>query len=222
MFTIKGYAKSVIGGREGNQDSFLMWPERNLYAVADGVGGGLRGDVASQMSVAGLKAMPENSVELRPVFQAIQNSVLEESIRSLGDALMGSTLTAALIAGDKLHVCHVGDSRCYVWRAGNMSCMTTDHEIFDDNIGGPVLASYMGLPPEVHALTIQEESDTLQAGDRILLCSDGLYKQITEDRMMDLIHSLRIEPEKLVDVLVAEASQVKHSDNVTLIWITVD
>ena len=222
MFTIKGYAKSVIGGREGNQDSFLIWPERNLFAVADGVGGGLKGDVASQMSVAGLKALHEKSVELRPVFEAIQNSVLEESIRTLGDALMGSTLTAALVDGDKLYVCHVGDSRCYLWRGGNINCLTTDHEIFDDNIGGPVLASYMGLPPEVHALTIQEESEILQAGDRLLLCSDGLYKQITEDRLMDVIHSLRIEPEKLVDVLVNEASQVNHSDNVTMIWVTID
>ncbi len=222
MFTIKGYAKSVIGGREGNQDSFLIWPERSLFAVADGVGGGLRGDVASQMSVAGLKALSEKSTELRPIFEAIQNSVLEEAIRSLGDALMGSTLTAALIDGDKLHVCHVGDSRCYLWRAGNINCLTTDHEIFDDNIGGPVLASYMGLPPEVHALTIQQESEILQAGDRLLLCSDGLYKQISEDRLMDVIHSLRIEPEKLVNVLVDEAAQVHHSDNVTLLWVTID
>jgi len=219
---IKAYAKSVIGGREGNQDSFLVWPERNLFAVADGVGGGLKGDVASQMSVAGLKALPENSTDLRPIFQTIQDSVLEESIRTLGDALMGSTLTALHITEDKARVCHVGDSRCYHWRGGNIRCLTTDHEIFDDTMGGPVLASYMGLPPEVHALTIQEEEETVQAGDRFLLCSDGLYKQISEDRLLEHIHNLRIEPERLVEVICDEAAQVRHSDNVTLIWVTVD
>ena len=219
---IKGYAKSVIGGREGNQDSFLIWPERNVFAVADGVGGGLKGDVASQMSVGGLKALPADSTHLRPVFEKIQISVLEEAIRTLGDALMGSTLTAMIIANGKAEVCHVGDSRCYMWRDGNIRCLTTDHEIFDDNLGGPVLASYMGLPPELHALTIQEESEVIQPGDRFLLCSDGLYKQITEDRLLEHIENLRIEPERLVEVLCDEASQVRHSDNVTVVWITID
>ena len=219
---IKGYAKSVIGGREANQDSFLIWEERSLFAVADGVGGGLKGDVASQMSVAGLKALPVGTTELRPVFEDIQNAVLNEAITTLGDALMGSTLTALLIDGDKARVCHVGDSRCYIWRNGNLNPLTDDHEIFDDHIGGPVLASYMGLPPELHALTIQEEVETVAPGDRFLLCSDGLYKQITEDRMCDLIHALRVDPEKLVEVLCTEAAQVHHSDNVTLIWVTID
>ncbi len=219
---IKGYAKSVIGGREGNQDSFLIWPERNVFAVADGVGGGLKGDVASQMSVAGLKALAPDSKELKPVFEKIQTSVLEEALRTLGEALMGSTLTALIIADGKADVCHVGDSRCYLWRKGMITCLTTDHEIFDDTMGGPVLASYMGLPPELHALTIQEESEAIQAGDRFLLCSDGLYKQITEDRLLEHIQNLRIEPERLVEVLCEEASQVRHSDNVTVVWVTID
>ena len=220
--TVKGFAKSVVGGREGNQDAFLLWDERSLYAVADGVGGGLRGEVASRMSADGLKALPPGSLELKPLFEKIQQSVLKEALDTLGDALMGTTLTAALVDGQTLHVCHVGDSRCYLFDGVALRLLTVDHEIYDESLGGAVLASYMGIPTDVHPLTIHEEKVPLVPGNRLILCSDGLYKQMTESRILQLIQTLGADPQALLDALCTEASKVPHSDNVTVVYVTVD
>lgn len=222
MLKVTGYAKSVVGGREANQDSFLIWNERSLFAVADGVGGGLRGEVASKMSADGMKALPEGSTDLKKIFNDIQEAVLKEALASIGEALMGTTLTAVLISGGNAHLCHVGDSRCYLFDGKALQSMTVDHEIFDEAMGGPVLASYMGIPTDVHPITIQEEIFPIAAGNRLLLCSDGLYKQMEETRMAELIRTQGATPDKLLETLTTEASLTPYSDNVTAIYVTID
>lgn len=218
---VTGYAKSVIGGREGNQDSFLCMNDRGLFAVADGVGGGLRGEVASQMAVEGLKALPQGSTELRPVFEQIQNAVLKEALDSLGEALMGTTLTAALVKDGNLYLCHVGDSRCYLFSDPVLRALTIDHEIYDEALGGAVLASYMGIPHDVHPLTIQQETVPVQPGNKVLLCSDGLYKQVDEPRIVQLIKEQGATPEKLLETLTSEAARAPYSDNVTVVYVEI-
>src|SRR4051812_37511048 len=108
---IQGYARSVIGGREMNQDAFLVNNDKKLYAVADGVGGGLKGEVASQMAVEGLDAHCKTASELRATITTLQEAVLKEALETIGEALMGTTLTAVLIDNGSVNLCHVGDSR---------------------------------------------------------------------------------------------------------------
>ncbi len=222
MLKVTGYAKSVVGGREANQDSYLIWNERSVYAVADGVGGGLRGEVASKMAADGVKLLPDGSRDLNKLFNEIQAAVLKEALESIGEALMGTTLTAVLVDGSEAQLCHVGDSRLYLFDGQALQSMTVDHEIFDDSIGGPVLASYMGIPTDVHPLTIQEETFAVAAGNRLLLCSDGLYKQVEESRMAEVIRTLGHTPEALLDTLCSEAAATPYSDNVTVIYVTLD
>lgn len=217
---ITGYGHSVIGGRETNQDSFLVDNNLKLYAVADGVGGGLRGEEASRMAVDGLQKKYKPGELLKPVVTQLADEVLKEALESCnGQALMGTTLTTVQITDNLIHLCHVGDSRAYLFDGSAIQQLTEDHEFFDEESNGPVLSSYLGLDTRVHSLTILEDTIEAKAGQALLLCSDGLYKQITE---MDLVTRLREhlhEPAKLLEQLCHEASKVEYSDNITIVLV---
>ncbi|NBX92662.1 MAG: serine/threonine-protein phosphatase [Proteobacteria bacterium] len=220
---VTGYGHSVIGGREMNQDSFLVDNSLNLYAVADGVGGGLRGEEASKMAVEGLRSEYKPHDLLKPVIEKLAARVLMEALQSCnGQALMGTTLTAVQVTDNLLHLCHVGDSRAYLFDGSALRQLTEDHEFFDENVNGPVLASYLGLDTRVHPLTVLEETIEVQAGQRVLLCSDGLYKQISEVQIVEMIHQHGQEPQKLLEVLCAEAAKAEYSDNITIVYLVLE
>src|SRR4051812_16046181 len=104
---VTGYAKSVVGSREMNQDSFLVDDGKALYAVADGVGGGLRGEVASKMATDGLKELAPTPQTLRSTITKLQERVLKEALDSIGEALMGTTLTTLLLSDEQAYLGHV-------------------------------------------------------------------------------------------------------------------
>lgn len=219
----KGFAATALGSREMNQDSFLLNDARGLYAVADGVGGGARGEVASKMAVEGLELHhPDDGTRLSRTIEKLQEAVLKEAMDSLGDALMGTTLTSVHLIGQCAELCHVGDSRLYHYTDGLLRLMTEDHETFDENFQGPVLSSYLGLPPEFYPLRVQEEMVPVKPGDRLLICSDGLYKQMTERRIQDLIQSHLSDGQALVDLLVTEAGKAEYSDNITVVYVQIE
>ena len=216
----KGYSITFIGGREMNQDSLLCDNDRGLYAVADGIGGGLRGEVASLMAVTGLGVHPaDDGAKLRDTVTTLQQAILKEALDSIGEALMGTTLTAVLLSGHQAELCHVGDSRFYLYSNSCLKQMTEDHEAYDETLQAPVLASYLGIPTDIHPLQIQEEVVTLHPGDRILLCTDGLYKQISEARMAEVIRQHMLKPEEILKTLVKEAGAQEYSDNITLVYV---
>lgn len=218
---ITGYGFSVIGGRETNQDSFLVDNRNKLYAVADGVGGGLRGEEASKMAVDGLQQKVKVGELLRPVMTALAAEVLQEALDSCnGQALMGTTLTTVQITDTLLHLCHVGDSRAYLFDGEALRQLTQDHEFYDEESGGAVLASYLGLDTRVHELTIQEETLEVQPGQAVLLCSDGLYKQLPEMQFVQMMREGLSDPPKLIEALCNQASKVEYSDNITIVLVT--
>jgi serine/threonine protein phosphatase PrpC len=214
----KGYSITAIGSREMNQDSLLCDNDRALYAVADGIGGGLRGEVASLMAVTGLGAHPEEG-KLSETFRTLQAAIFKEALDSIGEALMGTTLTAILLSGHTGEVCHVGDSRCYLYSGNVMHQLTEDHESYDETMQAPVLSSYLGIPEQIHPLTIQEEIITVKGGDRLLICSDGLYKQISESRMAEVIRDHVAKPEEILQILSTEAAKHEYSDNISIVYI---
>jgi serine/threonine protein phosphatase PrpC len=219
---IKGYAASVVGSRSMNQDSYLVDDTLRLYAVADGVGGGLKGEVASKMAVDTVLAKGPTAVSLKAVFEEAQIAVLKEAMDSLGEALMGTTLTAFALKEGFGQLCHVGDSRCYLYNGSFLKLLTEDQEFFDESLQSTVLASYLGIPTDLHPIQIVEETIPLEVGNRILLCSDGLYRQLTEPRIVALINEHDANPQELVTKLCSEASHQEQSDNVTEVYITLD
>lgn len=219
-----GYAITALGSRKENQDSHLVDNDRGLFAVADGIGGGERGDVASLMAVTGVGAHPvdEPGARLVETVHTIQEAVLKEALESLGEARMGTTLTAIRIVGGEGELVHVGDSRCYRLTDGHLMQLTTDHEAYDEAYGAPVLASYLGIPTDLFPFQVQEETIQLSPGDRLLLCSDGLYKQVSENVLVDTIRKHAGNPQEMLKDLVAQAAAVEHSDNITIVFIEIE
>lgn len=223
--------RSVIGAREGNQDAMLVDAEHGVFAVADGVGGGYRGDVASAIGVAEVSLLPKTE-PLSKSFHNAQKRVLEDAMENLGQALMGSTLTAIRFESGNCELSHVGDSRCYRYEPPLLRLLTVDHEFYDEASGGPVLSSYLGLDPALGPITLHEDRFPIHGRSGFLICSDGLYKQLSEARIVELIEqhqALGTETappalpaiEALVEQLVEEASRAQYSDNVTAVFISV-
>lgn len=216
---MKGYACSVIGKREMNQDSFLIMDERQLFAVADGVGGGVRGDVASQMAVGMMeKEVTEPSV-LKETFIKAQKAILKEAMDTVGSPMMGTTLTTAFFKGDELFLCHVGDSRCYLYKDSCLQQLTEDQEYFDESVQATVLASYLGIPEEVYPLTIWEQKYQVSPDSRYLLCSDGLYRQMGEPQVVEIIKAHADNPQEIPKMLCERASHQEYSDNITVVYV---
>ncbi|MBM4302820.1 MAG: serine/threonine-protein phosphatase [Deltaproteobacteria bacterium] len=216
-----GYYHSVVGGREQNEDSYLSDDSLGLYAVADGIGGGLKGEVASKMAVDGLRTHCQERNSLRDIFKVLQEEILNEANETLGGALMGTTLSCVEINEDKATICHVGDSRVYFFDGQVLRQMTEDQEFYDDHIKATVLNSYLGLDSDIHPLRISQETLTVASGQRFLIASDGLFKQMNDMRIVTLIRENLTTPQKLVELLCDEASMVEHSDNVTVVYVEI-
>lgn len=216
---ITGYSCSLVGSREMNQDSFLVDDKRQLYAVADGVGGGQNGEVASRMAIEGLSSGFTDPHQFSALFQKLQADVLKEAMDTFGEPIMGTTLTAVHVRNDELFVCHVGDSRCYLFDEFQLTQLTEDQEYYDEKAGATVLCSYLGVPTELATLEILEDKRQIHVGQRLLLCSDGLYRQISESQIISRFREHVNAPQEMINHLCLQASQSAYSDNVTAIYI---
>jgi len=214
-----GYGFSVIGGRTKNQDSFLVDSLKSLFAVADGIGGGKEGEVASRMSVEGLQKHFRTPSDFPKVFELLQGEIYDYAIQHFGDALMGTTLTAAHIQGGLLSLCHTGDSRCYQLAGSLLRQLTQDHEVYDEGHQGAVLASYLGIPRDIYPLTIQYETYPVRSGEKLLICSDGLYRQLEDSEIVAVLEENSSEPQHAVERLCQKAARDPQSDNVTVVLI---
>lgn len=221
MITSQGYVCSLVGGRARNEDSHHVDNMLSLYVVADGVGGGVRGDEASKLAVSSfVKAVTEGQ-SLERALLAAQESVFQESIRSFGEPIMGTTFTAVQIRADSLSLVHVGDSRCYIYEESCLRLVTKDHESFDDMLQGAVLTSYLGMDTNVQPMQVQKENIPLKSQTGILLSTDGLHRQLSDIQILQLIRNCEHTPEQLPENLCHEAEKQPDSDNVTVIYVTV-
>jgi serine/threonine protein phosphatase PrpC len=215
--------------RGNNQDSVYAGPR--LLAVADGMGGHAAGDVASKVVIAALEHLDDDTPsgdllqKLREaVFEGSEHlrEVIRESPQLEG---MGTTLTAILFAGGRLALCHVGDSRAYLVRDGAMSQITHDdtfvQTLIDD---GRITAEEANSHPQrsllLRALNGQEVEPDLsmreaRAGDRYMLCSDGLSGVVSEETLADALKDP--DPEATADRLIELALRSGGPDNVTVI-----
>lgn len=221
--------------RSTNQDAFLIlgggFP---LYAVADGMGGHLGGDIASAMAIEGLKA---RLTDQRPSEELISRSVREIS-RGIFDRQrddlslqgMGTTLTLLWEDEHQVYLGHVGDSRAYLLREGALRQLSHDHSLVSELLRSGVIdeeaaGDYPYRNVITRAVGTEEEivCDTAVidklAGDRFLLCSDGLSEYVKRDQMQEMLH--RESLEMIADTLLALALERGGRDNITLILLEV-
>ncbi len=230
--------------RTNNEDSFLLEPELELAMVADGMGGHNSGEVASSMAVkvtrdkydsmrrTGLKPNPYNekfTLESNQLGFAVQlaNSVIYEAGNSgTENKGMGTTLSAALLNKDKVCIAHIGDSRIYLYRRGALQQLTEDHSLVMDHVRKGLLTREQAeVSPLQNILTralgaqktpaVDLVETVLEEGDRILLCTDGLFKAVKEPRLAETLKD-QGDDKKACESLVTEANANGGPDNVTV------
>jgi protein phosphatase len=239
-----------IGQREHNEDHILLRPELGLFLLADGAGGHNAGNVASALATstvanvfettaATLSERPEVDAfglwtvarRLSSAIHRANADIIDIAKRSSKYKGMGTTLVALAFSpgGDVLHVAHVGDSRCYRVRGGEIEAMTTDHSLLVD-----VLETHPDVDDAIlertpaHAVTRalgMEESLRVPvrtvralAGDLYLLCSDGLTDVLDDDTIGILLLEHRT-PDALVRGLIDAAVAARAQDNVAAIVV---
>ena len=220
--------------RRSNEDSsFASGP---VFVVADGMGGAQAGEVASQMVVeAFTEGLPEDGTPEERLSVVVQRANREIHARSRSDAAsagMGTTVTAAYLDQDSVALAHVGDSRAYLLRDGELSRLTEDHSLVEELLRGgklteeeaqehpqrSVITRALGIEPIVE---IDTWTYPLRAGDVVLLCSDGLTSMLSEQRVQQLLVGAA-DLGEAGDRLIAEANAAGGRDNITVVIFRVE
>jgi protein phosphatase len=230
--TLRFAARSHTGLlREGNEDSVYAGPR--LLAVADGMGGHAAGEVASAVAIAAIAPLDEDAPgpDLLDALLAAAmsaNGRLHDMVE--GDAAlegMGTTLTAILWGGSRLGLLHIGDSRAYLLRDGELSQITHDHTLVQTLVdAGRISEEEAEAHPQRNVITkVLDGRDELEPdlsvrevrpGDRYLLCSDGLTGPVgSSETLRDALSTP--DPQEAVDRLVQLALRGGGPDNITVI-----
>lgn len=215
--------------RTANEDSYFA--SAPLFAVADGMGGAQAGEVASRIAAESFEPAERSGESPEAYLRSIALTA-NERIHSLAEhdssrSGMGTTLTAALVEGASVSLAHVGDSRAYVYRDGDLRMLTTDHSLVEelrrqgrltpeqaeDHPQRSIITRALGPEAEVEVDTL---SVSARPDDVYLLCSDGLTTMIKDERIAEILSS----SETLADVasqLVREANEAGGRDNITVV-----
>jgi len=212
--------------RDGNEDSYLT--DEPLFAVADGMGGHRGGEVASQLAVQTLEKLFKKGIgELPDQVREANRVVFERSVVDEKVAGMGTTLTAALVEGDRIRLAHVGDSRAYLLREGDLRLLTEDHTLVHRMVTeGEISKEEAETHPQRSVLTralgvetvVDVDDDTVQVrpGDRLLLCTDGLTSMVSEQAVEEVLRAVP-DPQEAAQRLVQLANEGGGADNTTVV-----
>jgi len=221
-----GAATDVGRARERNEDSLLAAPP--LYAVADGMGGHRGGNVASELALQVLSRMGDGSWDrLADQVREANRAILERAQGDRSLSGMGTTLTAAFTEGDVIHLAHVGDSRAYLLREGELHRLTEDHTLVHRMaVEGKITEAEEETHPQrsilIRALGVEELVDVDEVpvhalpGDRVLLCSDGLHSMVAEEDIRRTLAEAS-DAQDAADQLVDLANRAGGLDNITVI-----
>ena len=235
MTAMKAYARTHIGRvRQINEDAYYLPREgENFAAVADGMGGHLAGEVASQMAVM---SFAESLREHEPSEDVLQSAIMLANIdiyqAAQRDPLkhgMGTTLTALCVDHDDAYLVHVGDSRAYLLRNRALMQLSNDHTLVNDLVErGELTLNEAKVHPHRNVITralgtnARVEPDIIkldyQPGDVWLLCSDGLSNYLKSSELAEILMR-QIPYEERLDAMVTVALERGGGDNITCMII---
>lgn len=243
-------SRTDVGPRKMNQDHLGSWPDLGLFVVADGMGGHNAGEVASHLAVETIRAFiaesavtaditwpfgleTKNSIDANRLTTAVRlanRKIYHEGTKSPDLNGMGTTVVAALVAGDRITLVSVGDSRIYRMRQGSLEQMTKDDTWLASVLGEKqaedadpqhplrhVLTSVVGTKDDVKPAAREEQ---LVAGDRFVLCSDGVHGKLDSAALTTLLATASSAADGAA-TLVNEAITRGTSDNATALVINV-
>jgi PPM family protein phosphatase len=218
--------------RDNNEDAHVVDEQLALFAIADGMGGHVAGEIASWTAIEALRAAVANG---RPVDDAITQANEAVIERSAGDPKlsgMGTTMTAVVVSdGNRLLVGHVGDSRAYFMRDGTLQQLTDDHSLVADLVReGRLTVEQAESHPQraivTRALGVDADVDVdlypvdVVAGDRVIICSDGLTDMVRERDIERIARSVP-DPQVTAEQLVDAANSAGGVDNITVVVLDV-
>ena len=224
--------------RKHNEDTFVDRPDLGVWAVADGAGGHQAGEVASAMIADALSGLGA-TLSGAELIEAVRTRMMEthdalrgEAAKRGGNAMIASTLVT-LLARDGYFAClWAGDSRAYLLRDGTLRQITRDHSLVQELVdAGTIPEAEAEAHPHANVITraigadvgelvLDKVSGVLQAGDRFLLCSDGLSKCVPAARL-ELILGSDLTETSPSQVLIDAALELNASDNVTAVAIAI-
>ncbi len=248
---LRFHARTDVGlRRKQNEDAMISLPSHGVFAVADGVGGRKAGELASAITIdtvqvfsprlrdaaeaygrAGGRGQRQAVLELLEEVANTASARIYETAQQTGREGMTTTVVIAVISGASAFIAHVGDSRAYLLRGGELRAVTEDHSLVNDMVrnGGMtpeeaetsryknVITRALGLYPQVNCDTLHLE---LVEGDRLFLCSDGLSDMIRHAEITALGGTDDLAD--AVEALVDAALRGGGKDNVTLVGIDPD
>lgn len=229
--------------RELNEDSYNIISGYGevpaVFIIADGMGGHNSGEIASKAAVDYIsgailnspgRLTPDNGVidEIKKLIEETNASVYEKSLEMPENSGMGTTMTVAAAVGGVMYIGHIGDSRLYLIRDGNLKLLTTDHSFIEEMVRNGsmtreeakshprkhVITRALGCTPEVEA---DAYSCRMETGDTYVLCTDGLTNMLGEDEIAELASGSA--PDAACEELVKRANDNGGEDNITVIVI---
>jgi len=216
--------------RDQNEDS--VFPKSSgesdddaLVIVADGMGGHVAGEVASRLAI---NAAASSDLGASDRVAAGNRAIREEVARDPGLEGMGTTMTLLEIDNDMATIAHIGDSRAYLLRDGELRQLTDDHTVAAEYVAqGQMSAEEAARAPQRHMLlrtlgltrfvNVDEIEVDLKAGDRILLCSDGLTEMVRDEKIGKAL--TKGTPDEVVWKLVEMANDAGGVDNISVVVV---
>lgn len=249
---VKAFGLTHVGRqRQHNEDSFLVKDDAGLYLVADGMGGHAAGEIASRIAAESVAEFIEHTVSedgtwpyaydetttratnrLTAALKVANTRVLEAMRKDSRLRGMGTTVVACLVDGEQASVAHVGDSRAYLIRDGELSRITDDHSwVFEQVQAGMISADEAERHPLRNVITralggaltvVPDASEiSLKPGDTFLLCSDGLTGMVPEDDILRIVLENEASLEKACECLIERANERGGYDNITTVLVRV-
>jgi protein phosphatase len=239
-----GAATSVGRVRPTNEDAYLVLADHGLFVVCDGMGGAAAGEVASQLAVDTIATQVANgaligaehrgfqprTAGLGKAIEAANGAIIAHARDDQAHAGMGTTVVGMWFGDGLASIAHVGDSRAYLRSESGFEALTSDHSLVEAQVRAGLIGREQSLQSEhqnilLRALGRDSEVDvelsetTVAIGDRVLLCTDGLTRTVSDEGLAAALDKFRGDPQGACDHLIEMANNNGGPDNVTAVVV---
>ena len=240
-----GAATSIGRVRQVNEDAYLAKSEEGLFVVCDGMGGAAAGEVASQLAVdtinsrlnaggtppeGGTSQFHPQTVQLGDAIREANLAIISRAKSDASQTGMGTTVVGAWAHDGVVSIAHVGDSRAYLAYAAGFEGVTSDHSLVEAQVQAGLINRAQSLQSEhqnvlLRALGRDENVEidlaeiTVAPGDRLLLCTDGLTRMVSDAALAGALDRFRGEPQQACEYLIDAANTNGGPDNITVVIV---
>lgn len=227
-----GVVSSVGNVRAINEDNYAIIEECGLFVVCDGMGGHSRGDLASRLAVETVQRLASSMINMEEMVRSTHARIREVAYNNEGASGMGTTIVLVRIIDREYEAVWVGDSRLYIWDQIRLHQVSVDHTYVQELLdSGLITYSEFLHHPQKHLLTsslgastdddliISTRTGFISSHDTLLLCSDGITNEISEQQIIDVLSADYMDNQEKARELVASANKYGGHDNSTALVV---